>query len=565
MLNITHNNEPDFNKYEEILNENSRVYFDSIKISKLLLADTEKLNVVERLIIRHMRLVSKETFYSFSRDSIFRFLKEHEGVHEKSLGYYSPREGFKESLDLVKVVRPLYERGIAQQFFQLYIQRSSLKSDVSRIQGMKDKFGKTELFNESGNLLEDLTFENERRDTGRYYTNNYNVQGISKRYTNCMTVPKDHFLVWFDFDQIDLRVAYHTLLKGDNVKHDEMFKLYDDKYEAMARIISEALNKEFNLEEFKKNRGHYKTGVLARCYGASKETLAQDIPDKEFVNMLDQYFVNNKRYQNYLEELEKVIDFGFDVEVVDYFGVSRVMPVTGNKATMVNKGLNTPIQSTSNSIVMNVVNSIIDKFEEYGLRDKVSSYIVRHDEPVFMVHVDAIKYLWIFEDFRNVKVDDWAVLTSGMHLGFYYDIEHKVLTEAYNIVVNDNKDNISNEAVDKEREQVYLPIKKSIGLQFGKSTEGKDYCVLPNLNKIFIGNNKEKIKEKVLGYLDSLGDYKYITIHGYHNGDFELHGTSYVKYTMIDNKDSFISLNMVNSWEYDKDSIDKDVEVIIVE
>lgn len=50
-------------------------------------------------------------------------------------------------------------------------------------------------------------------------------------------------------------------------ENDEIMNRYEDKYEALARIVSKSLGREFDLDKFKTDRKLYKKLTLATVYG----------------------------------------------------------------------------------------------------------------------------------------------------------------------------------------------------------------------------------------------------------------------------------------------------------
>lgn len=380
------------------------------------------------------------------------------------------------SLDMTKVIQPLREYckkhmrerplyyTMVLEFCNLYIDYSKLKQFTEALRAKRKLFTKTDLVDNFGHKLLKISSLYERQSTGRYYTSNDNLQGWNLGAVDTFTAPKDYIFVWADFDQIDLRVAANLVLFNGHPEVIEQFNVTKDKYEAIARIISQKMERPFDEQKFKANRKAYKTAVLARLYGASKYTLMQDgFTDIHEINMLDDYYCQHKYYQEYIGRFKRAIAFNAAVMIEDYFGYIREIPVPQNekaRSRVLEQCLNTPIQSTSNDIVMLWVNELTKRFRASGFGlDKFRVALLRHDEGLFLVHKDCIPYLWIFEECSSIFIDSWSELTVKPKFGYNYKVPDKDLTEQYESIVQDNLDILQTTPEDSIPNKKWIPCK----------------------------------------------------------------------------------------------------------
>lgn len=285
---------------------------------------------------------------------------------------------------------------------------------------VRERFVETDI-----NNIYSLEYDWVKAMTGRYYTRNDNIQNIPKLYLPCMrSISDDYLLVWGDLDQIDLRVAYYAIL-SESEEDDVIFKSCDDKYEAVARIIDKKLGRDFNLELFKDNRKKYKTGILARCYGQSLSSLTREVGDADFARMLDNYYKSNKRYMQMYQNADMMCRSYDTIEVYTYFGNCCPVDLT-NESTSEGKlksVLNCPIQSTSNDVIMHMVNKTVREFRDMGVdEDKFRVYMIRHDEPIFMIHKSVLDYLPIIRKNTVMQIDNWGPITMSLDIGTYYTV-----------------------------------------------------------------------------------------------------------------------------------------------
>ena len=174
-----------------------------------------------------------------------------------------------------------------------------------------------------------------------------------------------------------------------------------------------------------------------------------------------------------------------------------------------------------------------------------------------MVNIKALEHLWIFEDCKDVKIDDWAILTSNMNLGFYYDENNEALEGAYKEIVRRNKSKETKIAVDKARTEQYSPVKKA-GTVYCGIIKDKDLAYgYDGINEVlYVGKSDGIIKCKDLAlsnYLDEEEEYKYLTVIGAGSLPAEIKDGKYIKYTQIGNTESLRIRSLANEWEEGED------------
>lgn len=433
MIALSHNDKPDSFEYFNNLSFDRRVFFKKSKVINTMvyekaIADTELDLAIDALssgMGEGCLMIGEKAKFGgsrVSRDLIMDYLIEELGPKRLHMlkQYDKSKKEYKFSLDQNNVLKPLLNKGIAYEFLEAFISfRKHNKAAGDMNKKLIEKFNDTEIPD-----IMSLSYQWTRALSGRLYTNNENIQNIAKLYLSAMCGPNDDYLiVWGDFDQIDLRVAYYTTI-SESEEDDAIFEEYDDKYEAIARIIDKKLNREFNKENFLENRKKYKQGILARCYGQSLAQLINTVGDKDFAVMLDNYYKNNDRYTAWYNQVIDVISRGDkEVDVYTYFGNKNHVTLSDctSNEQKADRLLNCPIQSTSNDVIMHMVNKTVKEFRRKGIdEDKFRVYMIRHDEPLFLIHKSCLEYLYIIKNNTKLLVDNWGPLTMTLDIGKFY-------------------------------------------------------------------------------------------------------------------------------------------------
>lgn len=485
MLNIKSPVIPDMDLYADRIGAlGTSVYIDYNKYIVRLNRFLAYYNSAREECMFWIKLASLGTYRELTRDTLIRTLIDYCGLNDDLLMTRNAQRERVFSVDQTKVILPLKEyldsraesagegMYLASHIIDSYLIYKQYKSLYDQ---SKAKLGRLLPTDKEGYCtdLRRIGFKYEMKETGRFYTYDDNLQNWNLEFVSTICAPKDYFLFWCDFNQIDFRVGYHIYLREPGSKEDKLYMEDSDKYRAMYKIICAAQGQEPDLDLFKKYRQSYKKAILSAMYNASENTLANDIKNRELAHQLKSFFNNNAKYQDFLQILHRVIDFNVEVPVRDYFGFLRTIPIPadintqygarrntyGALSSLVSQGCNTPIQATSNSILVIWLNSLLDRFAELGMGpDKVRPYLIRHDECIFLCHKDIIPYLYIFKDFMQIAIDNWNILDLEEHLGTYYKEPLDWLEEAYAQCCEANKDDIAPRTVDSPRTAPYRPI-----------------------------------------------------------------------------------------------------------
>lgn len=477
MLNIQSPCTPDFQKYEETINANgAQIYIDYTKYITSLNRFTALFESARDNLVELIRIASLDNYVEINSTSIIWTLIDYCGLNERDLQTKKPQGNYDFSLDQTKVLLPLKEKldsraanakegyRLASEIVDAYLQYKEYKHCMENARAKCKLFIDTDEQGWSGNLKK-IDFVYQMKDTGRYYTKNDNIQNWNLNMVPSITVPKGYIMVWADFAQIDLRVAYHVYLKEAESRYDEIYKEETDKYRAIYRIMCESLGEEPDFNLFKEYRPAFKKAILSAIYNAAEHSLAVDMKNPNLAKSLYKYIHNNPGYKHFRKVLDRVIDFGIEVPVNDYFGFKRNIPLTASldwnsKNQTINKGCNTPIQSTSNSIKLIWLEELLTGFEKYGFNrtEHVIPYLDRHDEMVFMIHESVIPYLWVFNEYMSIAIDDWDILELEPHIGLFYKTPIKELEDTYLKQVEQHKNEYSTRTVTSPRKPVYRPI-----------------------------------------------------------------------------------------------------------
>lgn len=477
MLNIASPATPDFETYEKSIRaDGAFVYVDTRKYTLLLNNFIGKLNSARAQLEHLLALASLNYWREVSSDAVIHTLVDYCGLNERDLQVRNAYKEYVYSLDQVKVLEPLKQRldsyaptaqegyRLASEIVDAYLTYREYKTIVDNARAKIKRFRKSEQAGWFGELSK-IDFVYEQKDTGRYYTKNDNLQAWNLNMVPCITVPQGYFLVWADFAQIDFRVAYHVYLKQTGSEYDEIYKSENDKYLAMYKIMCKALGQEANVAKFKTHRKAFKKAILSAVYNAAERSLAVDMKDADLAKSLHTYVYQNPGYKWFREVLDRVIQFGIEVPIRDYFGFTRVIPLPSSKDfwannQVVSKGCNTPIQATSNGILMLWLEAVLQGFEAKGFsRDKhVIPYLVRHDEVIFMVHQSVMPYLWLFNEFMQIALDDWDLLELEPHIGLYYKEPSEELEALYASQIKEHAGEYTPRTVNTPRVPEYRPI-----------------------------------------------------------------------------------------------------------
>lgn len=414
----------DTEKYERNLRCNGYILccMDEMKMQNLFEAALRDSRYVYALDIMKRR--SEYLFSSISRNVLYNYLTQIEGCPER---YFNKRGVRGTSLDMKKVLLPLYNNGYAQEFLEAYMSYTSTVSrcsDVaSLLQGMRD----SGLCNKHGQRLGKILYTVNQQTNLRYNYRNYDIiSQIPKGYTENISVEDGYFLAWGDFAQADLRIAYNLLLR-DSENYKVMSEV-EDKYEGIARLVAASNNEEFDYKKFKRERNLYKVYVLETLYGTRAATTKEE---SEFVKKLNKYLEGCEKYNEYLERIRNRHRLNLPIVTRGYFGYEQ--PVPPHRTTLsdtCNFALNSPIQTGTSELMILTVNRILDRFRELGYsEDDISVYVVRHDEVVFRCKESILQDAWMFKEASQIQVDDWIPMQLDFSFGYQYGKPDEELTD----------------------------------------------------------------------------------------------------------------------------------------
>lgn len=448
MLKFTKDSYVNEELYASRIRKNGRIYLDKNKLRELYDYETEiKLSLYKRLT-RVMRFNSNGLLSECNRASTLKYLQDYEYCPSH---YFKKKGVASESLDSDKVLKPLYLNGYAREFLGIYMDYNSIKSRCGSVNSVLECLREPCGVNEAGEDIFPLGYEVNRQINRRYnYSNIDIISTIPKGldgylvhdkvgYTSAITCPEGYCLARADFAQSDLRIAFSLLLRDES--NTEIMMKYEDKYEAIARLVCKLNNLEFDPEEFKRDRKKYKVHTLATIYGTSNTVVKEDKP---FINRLSNFVNSCSKYVEYKSRLEDLFDMELGITMRSYFGYEQTTNAIGsNKNQTINFNLNAPCQTGTSEVMILTVNKILDMFYEHGYtEDDVSVYMVRHDEPVFLLKKEVLKDAWIFEQASEIIVDDWIPLKLKFDYEYYYGSPDEELCEIARQSLEANKDKI---------------------------------------------------------------------------------------------------------------------------
>jgi hypothetical protein len=321
----------------------------------------------------------------------------------------------------------------------VYLEYTSLRTirgNTSSLLNVLKNHGEVD---KEGKPIYRLYYNVEPRENRRYFTNNYNVIGISEQLQPALTVPEGYFMVWADLKQSDLRWAMNMLIRDE--RNAQTMDTYEDTYEGIYRIICDFHGEEFDHDFFLELRSLMKTDALSTINGGrtGKSPLSRN-----FVQKFNEYLKTCKKYQDFSALIDLKTELGIPVSVSSYFGYTQsIVAKKSYYGAEENKALNTPFQtSTSESIIL-LVDSVLSRFYELGwTSEDVGVYMIRHDEYVLYIKNDMKKDAWILEQCKTFIVDNLQPMGVDLHFGYSYNVEDVKLTQEMSSIFFENLDKI---------------------------------------------------------------------------------------------------------------------------
>ena len=418
MLKLTKGIDLDFERYLDDLNELGFIYASRKDLSRVYEYVNAQVETLRTLCVEIMTSKSGYSYNNLDSKQIANYLIYFERCPENMIF----KRG-KLSLDSKKVLKPLFDKGFAQEFISMYMQFTSSRSIRGYLRKIIEDLEKTDEVDSSGNNLYRIRFaEIKEAPNRRVYYNNKSIQQIPSIANVALKAPSDYVIVSGDFKQSDVRIAYSLFLKDSS--NINLMTSSDDIYEVYARMF---LGDSFDKNYFKEHRDEFKVLTLAPVYGAKSGMTPFA---NNYISKANEYLKHCDRYQEYLRRINKHIDLnmlngrsgiGLPLYITSYFGFEQAVSlppystydVKKARTDLINKALNVPVQTGTSEIVVATERAIMDKFAEVGVTSEnggIYAYMNRHDELVFLLKADNLKYSYIFQEHEDVIVDDWIPL-----------------------------------------------------------------------------------------------------------------------------------------------------------
>ena len=438
---------PDTDSYSDMLNRDGYICFDKegfasearYKRAKVLTEQTLALDVMER--------DSMGKYCSLRKDDIFGYLLDTWNVDEKKI---TSRKTGNYSLDKKTVIGPLMHRNIAVEFFEHYNAQQTIKMIAGKMDSIVSFSNKSAGEANDGTPLSMLEFSANIQKNLRFNYKDFDIiSQVPKEAAHFIGAPKGYCLVWGDFAQSDFRIAYNLLLRSP--ENDQLMGMYEDKYEALARMIYRNEGKTFDYDKFIEQRKLYKRLTLATMYGTRG---SYDNDEDVFIRQLTQFLHTCKGYSTYEDRVRKQVNAGVPITIESYFGFEQIAPTLYNANDTINNCLNMPLQTGTSEIVIITVQKIIQALRNMGMtEDDARVYMVRHDEPIFLVKTECLdRAALVFKNASYIQVDDWTPLKLDFSAGYWYSITDETLQGVL------DSTEVPNTPYEKPEHRDYMPI-----------------------------------------------------------------------------------------------------------
>ena len=471
MLKFSKNDEIDIDKYEEHIRYNGYIVYDREKMELACKYETANYMSLCALATDVMIHNSGWRYKIINTESVLNYLIEYEYCPEH---YFKKRGVQGYSLDSKKVLAKLRNNGHAVEFIDLYTAYKSKKSRCGKISNMLERNTIPAGANKDGIPVSKITYSVSQQRNMRYNYSDEDIIAIPKEYNSCITVEDGYFLAWGDFAQSDFRIAYNLFIRSP--ENDNIMNQYEDKYEALARIVANAEGKQFNLEQFKADRDLYKRLTLATVYGTRNSIVPEE---SAFITKFYEFLKKCPKYVEYERRLYERVKLNVPIIVQSYFGHTESCPIMYKADDTVHNALNAPVQSCTSEVVVMTTNRILDMFYELGYtEDDISVYYVRHDEPVFKIKEKVLKDIWVLNQVSEILVDNLTPLSMTFNFGYYYKESDIELEKEASIIYENNINKIKKYKIGTEIDVEYYPVPDICTLSCAKYQVTEDKTVI---------------------------------------------------------------------------------------
>jgi len=413
MIKINNNYPLDIDGYEKAISSKCFIYVDRDMLLQGACEYKSRQASTEKVILNYMNYSSGFQPLGLNRNDIYNFLVDYEHCPSH---YFKVRgkQGF--SLDRGKVLDKLYANNYAHEFLEMYNDMQSAKSISSKLKSVAESCH-SPLQLSDGSEIYKLSFEVSQQVNLRYnYKSCDIISQIPRDFVNSITVPEGYVLVWGDFAQSDFRVAYNCFMRSE--ESDRLMRRYDDKYEALYRMIYEKNGLKFDEAKFKENRAMYKQLVLATVYGTRSSTVKEE---NEAIKLITAFLMTCPNYVKYYKFLQETSNI--PLKLRSYFGYEQLRLPKYSASETVNDRLNAPVQTGTSELIINLVTSILKEARSRGLSEEdFGLYLTRHDEPIFYLKESCMDSIGWLHNFEDIVVDDWVLYP---HVDFCFGRRYK--------------------------------------------------------------------------------------------------------------------------------------------
>lgn len=271
------------------------------------------------------------------------------------------------------------------------------------------------------------TFNQFGAATGRLSSSNPNLQNIpimseeGREIRKAFIAEEGYGLVFFDYSQIELRVAAHL---ADDKKMIEAFQQGEDIHKLTASEIYNVPLEKVTPDQ----RRAAKTLNFGILYGMGSQALAEStgMSRSDAKKFIDEYFRDFSGIKKFLDDTKKFVYENGYVETM--FGRRRFIPEIFSSNWRVKReaermAINMPIQGTATGDIIKIAMVKIDKWAtENKLDNKVRMLLQVHDELVFEIQKEIFQKTYpkikeIMENAAKLKVPIVVEVKSGPNWG----------------------------------------------------------------------------------------------------------------------------------------------------